>query len=52
MDIQTIKTEKDYDAALQLIEELWESEEGTVEGDRLDVMITLVDAYEQVNHPI
>lgn len=52
MDIQPIKTEKDYDAALQLIEELWESEDGTAEGDRLDVMITLVDAYEQINHPI
>lgn len=52
MDIQPIKTEKDYDAALQLIEELWDAEEGTVEGDRLDIMITLVDAYEQINHPI
>ena len=52
MDIQPIKTEKDYDAALQLIEELWEVEEGTTEADRLDVMITLVDAYEQINHPI
>lgn len=52
MDIQPIKTEKDYDAALQQIEELWDSEEGTVEGDRLDILITLVDAYEQINHPI
>ena len=52
MDIQPIKTEKDYEAALQLIEELWEAEEGTDEGDRLDIMITLVDAYEQINHPI
>ncbi len=52
MDIQPIKTEKDYEAALQLIEELWEAEEGTDEGDRLDIMITLVDAYEKVNHPI
>jgi HTH-type transcriptional regulator/antitoxin HigA len=52
MDIQPIKTEKDYDAALQLIEELWDSEEGTAEGDRLDILITLVDAYELINHPI
>ena len=52
MDIEPIKTEKDYDAALQLIEELWDSEEGTAEGDRLDILITLVDAYEQINHPI
>jgi len=52
MDIQPIKTEKDYDAALRLIEELWEAEEGTDESDRLDILITLVDAYEKINHPI
>ena len=52
MDIQPIKTEKDYDAALQLIEELWDSEDGSAEGDRLDILITLVHAYEQINHPI
>lgn len=52
MDIQPIKTEQDYDLALSTIEELWEAEEGTDEGDRLDILITLVDAYEQVNHPI
>ena len=52
MDIQPIKTEKDYEAALQLIGELWDSEEGTAESDRLDILITLVDAYEQINHTI
>lgn len=52
MDIQPIKTEKDYDAALKAIEESWDSKEGTPEGDRLEILITLVDAYEQQNHPI
>jgi len=52
MDIQPIKTEQDYDLALSTIEELWEAKEGTEEGDRVDILITLVDAYEQVNHPI
>jgi len=52
VDIQPIKTEEDYDLALQTIEQLWESEEDTPEGDRLDILITLVDAYEQINHPI
>lgn len=52
MDIQPIKTEKDYNAALQIIEKLWDSKEGTPDGDRLDILITLVDAYEQINHPI
>lgn len=52
MDIQPIKTERDYDAALQQIEQLWDCEEGSSEGDRLDILITLVDAYEQIHHPI
>ena len=52
MDIKPIKTEQDYDLALSTIEELWDAKEGTDEGDRLDILITLVDAYEQVNHPI
>ncbi len=52
MEIQPIKTEKDYDHALNTIEELWDAEEHTPEGDRLDILITLVDAYEQVHHPI
>lgn len=43
---------KDYEAVLQLIEDVWVAEEGADEGDRLDMMITLVDAYEQINHPI
>ena len=34
--MQLIETVKDYDAALQLIEQLWDSEEGAREGDRLE----------------
>ena len=52
MEIQPIKTERDYDHALKTIEELWDAEEHTPDGDRLDILITLVDAYEQVHHPI
>jgi len=52
MDIQPIKTEQDYDLALGTIEELWDAKEGTAEGDMVDILITLVDAYEQVNHPV
>ncbi len=52
MDIQPIKTEQDYDLALRTIEELWEAKEDTPEGDRLDILITLVEAYEHINHPI
>ena len=52
LDIQPIKTEEDYDLALKVIDELWNAEENTPEGDRVDILITLVEAYENVNHPI
>ncbi len=52
MEIQPIKTEKDYNLALATIEELWYAKQDTPEGDRLDILVTLVDAYEQINHPI
>ena len=46
MDIRPIKTDADHEAALREIEALWGATEGTPEGDRLDVLITLVEAYE------
>ena len=52
MEIQPIKTEKDYQTALRTVEQLWEAKPDTPEGDRLDVLITLIDAYEAVHHPI
>ena len=47
MDIQAIKTEQDYDRALSKIEELWGIDEGTEDGDKLDVLLILVDDYEK-----
>src|SRR5574341_2335062 len=44
--IKPIKTEADYDAALTEIDALMDAEPGTSEGDRLDVLVTLVEAYE------
>ena len=52
MDIRPIKTVQDYDAALAEIEQLWGAEADTPEGDKLDVLITLVEAYEDKHHPI
>ncbi len=52
MDIKPIKTEKDYDAALAEVEALWGAPEDTPDGDKLDVLITLVEAYEAKHHPI
>jgi HTH-type transcriptional regulator/antitoxin HigA len=51
-DLKPIRTEQDYEAALAEIGRLWGARSGTVEGDRLDVLATLVDAYEAKHHPM
>jgi HTH-type transcriptional regulator / antitoxin HigA len=52
MEIKPIRSEADYEAALKEIEKLLESQPGTPEGDRMDVLVTLVEAYEAKNFPI
>ncbi len=52
MNIRPIKSEYDYNLALAEIEKLWGAEPNTIEGDKLDVLITLVDAYENEFYPI
>ena len=52
MRIRPIRTEADHAAALKEIERLWGAAEGTAAGDRLDVLITLVDAFEEQHCPI
>jgi HTH-type transcriptional regulator/antitoxin HigA len=52
MDISPIRSEADYQAALKEIETLFESKPGTPDGDRLDVLATLVEAYEAKNYAI
>jgi HTH-type transcriptional regulator/antitoxin HigA len=47
MEIKPIKTRKDYDATLKEIESLMSAGANTPEGDRLDVLVTLVEAYER-----
>jgi HTH-type transcriptional regulator/antitoxin HigA len=46
MDIRPIRTEEDYEAAMAEFRGLWGAEEGTLEGDRLDVLATLIGVYE------
>lgn len=45
-EIRPIRTKRDHEAALKEIERLWGAKTGTLDGDRLDVLATLVDAYE------
>jgi HTH-type transcriptional regulator/antitoxin HigA len=52
MEIKPIRSEADYEAALAEIERLWGAQEGTPDGDRLDVLATLVEAYEEMHFPM
>lgn len=52
MNIKPIKTKKDYEAALKKIEGLFNAKPSTIDGDLLDVLTTLVEAYEQKHYKI
>lgn len=52
MHIHPIRTDDDHEAALREIEALWGANEGTEDGDRLDVLVTLVEDYEKRRWPI
>jgi HTH-type transcriptional regulator/antitoxin HigA len=52
MNIKPIKTDTDYRAALKDIENLMMAEPNTAEGERLDVLVTLVEAYERKHYPL
>lgn len=52
MEIKPIRCEADYKAALKEIERLIDTQPGTPEGDRMDVLVTLVEAYEEKHFPI
>jgi HTH-type transcriptional regulator/antitoxin HigA len=51
-EIKPIRSGTDYEEALGEIGRLWGAPSGTPEGDRLDVLATLIDAYEDEHHPI
>ncbi len=52
MDIRPIRTEQDYQEALTEIERLFDAEPGSPEADRLEVLATLVEAYEERHYPV
>lgn len=52
MDVKPVKTKKDYNDAMKRIETLMTAKSGTPEGDELDVLVTLVEAYEAKHYPI
>lgn len=52
MEIHPIKTKADYRAALKAVERMWDAEPGTPDGDYVDVLTTLIEAYEARHFPI
>ena len=52
MKITPIKTERDYSRVMAEIDSLMDAKPNTVAGDRLDVLVTLVEAWEEKHHPI
>ncbi len=51
-DVKPIRSEADYEAAMAEVERLWGTKSGTPRGDRLDVLATLIDAWEGEHHPM
>ena len=52
MEIKPIKTEADYEAALEEVQRLLKAKPGSAEADRLEVLTTLVEAYEEKHYAI
>ena len=51
-ELKPIRSEADYEAALTEVELLWGARSGTSDGDRLEVLATLIDAYEAKHFPM
>jgi len=51
-ELRPIRTKADYEKALSDVERLWGAKSGTPKGDRLDVLATLIDAYEAEHYPM
>ena len=49
-EVKPIRSEADYETALGQVAALWGAASGTAKGDRLDVLATLIDAYEARHH--
>jgi len=52
MNVRPIRTKADHRWALKEVERLWDANPGTPDGDRVDVLVTLIEAYEEKHFPI
>jgi HTH-type transcriptional regulator/antitoxin HigA len=51
-ELKPIRSKADYERSLAEVERLWGAKSGTLEGDRLDILATLTDAYEDAHYPM
>jgi HTH-type transcriptional regulator/antitoxin HigA len=52
MQIRPIRTKAGHRAALKEVERLWDANPGTPDGDRVEILVTLIEAYEEKHFPI
>ena len=52
MDIKLIKTEEDYQIALEQLDKIFDAAEGTPDSDQADILALLIDDYENIHYPI
>jgi HTH-type transcriptional regulator/antitoxin HigA len=52
MNVRPIRTKADHRWALKEVERFWDANPGTPDGDRVDVLVTLIEAYEEKHFPI
>ena len=52
MNIKPIRTKRDFEDALKTVEGLMDAKAGSADGDRLDILVTLIQAYEAKHHPM
>jgi len=52
MEIKPIRSKRDYLAAIKEIERLFDARKGTADGDRLEVLTTLLESYEERHHAV
>jgi HTH-type transcriptional regulator/antitoxin HigA len=51
-ELKPIRTEADYDKALAEVERLWDAKLDTPEGNRFEVLVSLIEAYEDEHYPM
>jgi HTH-type transcriptional regulator/antitoxin HigA len=52
MEVKPIRSESDYEQALRRVEGIWGAPKGSLEGDELEILVTLIEAYERKHYPI